>query len=128
MSWFDKVKDTASRATKIAKTKSGEIYEITKLNFSVNEIEAKIEKMFKNAGVLCFRDYENGVEISEDIKLIMESIDEKYKEIEKIKSRISEIRSVTACPECGANNVSDAKFCNNCGALLKKEAEAGIKE
>ena len=124
MSWFDKVKESASKATKLAKVKSGEIYEVTKLNLSINECEAKIEKMFKNAGVLCYRDFENGVEISEDIKLIMEDVDAKYKEIEALKARINEIKSVVSCPSCGSNNACDAKFCNSCGKNLKEEAQA----
>ncbi len=124
MSWFDKVKESASKATKLAKVKSGEIYEVTKLNLSVNECEAKIEKMFKNAGVLCYRDFENGVELSEDIKLIMEAVDAKYKEIEDLKARINEIKSVVSCPSCGANNVNEAKFCNSCGKNLKEASES----
>ncbi len=127
MSWFDKVKESASKATKLAKVKSGEIYEVTKLNLSINECEAKIEKMFKNAGVLCYRDFENGVEISEDIKLIMESVDAKYKEIESLKARINEIKSVITCPSCGASNVFEAKFCNSCGKNLKAEACDGAE-
>ncbi len=123
MSWFDKIKESASKATKIAKVKSGEIYEVTKLNLSVNECEAKIEKMFKNAGVLCYRDFESGVELSEDIKLIMEDIDNKYKEIEALKARINEIKSVLTCPSCGASNTNDAKFCNACGKNLKDISE-----
>ncbi len=122
MSWFDKVKETASKATRIAKVKSGEIYEITKLNLAVNEAEAKIEKMFKNAGVLCYRDFENGVEVSEDIKLIMEDVDAKYKEIEALKARINEIKSVVTCPACGGNNTADAKFCNSCGANITNDS------
>lgn len=121
MSWFNKVKDTASKATQIAKSKSNEIYEVTKLNLSVNECEAKVEKMFKNAGVLCYRDFENGVEMSEDIKMIMEDIDKKYKEIEELKGKINEIKDVRQCPACSCNNPSDAKFCNSCGKELPEK-------
>ncbi len=121
MSWFNKVKDTATKATQIAKSKSNEIYEITKLNLSVNECEAKIDKMFKNAGILCYRDFENGVEISEDIKMIMEDVDKKYKEIEELKEKINEIKDVSQCPECHASNPAEAKFCNSCGKELTKE-------
>ena len=125
MSWFDKVKDSASKATRIARTKSGEIYEITKLNLSIYDYEAKIEKMCKNVGVLCYRDFENGVELSEDIRLILEDVDGKYKEIEKLKARINDIKSVCICPSCGGNNISGAKFCNSCGKpLLKAETDA----
>lgn len=121
MSWFNKIKDTASKATQIAKSKSNEIYEVTKLNLSVNECEAKIEKMFKNAGVLCYRDFENNVEMSEDIKMIMEDIDKKYKEIEELKAKINDIKDVRQCPSCNANNPAEAKFCNSCGKDLSEE-------
>lgn len=118
MSWFNKVKDTASKATQIARSKSNEIYEVTKLNLNVNECEAKIDKMFKNAGVLCYRDFENGVELSEDIKMIMEDVDKKIKEVEELKAKINDIKALRQCPACSNNNPSNAKFCNICGKEL----------
>ena len=121
MEWFDKVVDTAAKTAKIAKEKSGELYEITKLSFSINDLEAKIDKMFKNAGMLIYRDYENGIELSEDISLIMQDIDSKFNEIETIKETINTLKNVAVCPLCQKTNPNDANFCLHCGGKLASE-------
>jgi ribosomal protein L40E len=119
MELFDNVKDTAIKTAKIVKEKSTELYEITKLSFGVNELEAKIDKQFKNAGMLIYRDYENDLAVSDDIKLILEDIDEKFKEIETIKEEINRIKNVSVCEGCGKTNPNDANFCLHCGNKIK---------
>lgn len=128
MEWFEKVKDTAAKTAKMAKDKSGELYEITKLSISINECESKIDKLFKNAGILSYRDYENGAALSEDIVSILKDIDEKFKEIEELKAKINEIKSVSVCPKCNAANPKTANFCQNCGEILGKENITVINE
>ena len=118
MAWFDVVKDTAAKTAKIAKSKSGELYEITKLSISINEIESKIDKLFKNVGILAYRDYENGAVVSEDIAEIIQDIDSKFREVEELKNKINELKSVSACPKCEATNPKGANFCQNCGEVL----------
>lgn len=125
MAWFEKavdiVKDTATKTAKIAKDKSGELYEITKLSMSISECENKIDKLFKNAGILAYRDYENGIELSEDIASLMKDVDEKFKEVEEMKAKINEIKSVSVCPKCETGNPKSANFCQNCGEILEQK-------
>lgn len=124
MEWFEKVsdfaKDAASKTARIAKDKSGEIYEITKLSIAISDAESKIDKLFKNVGILTYRDYENGVELSDDIKDLLSDVDEKFKEIEDMKAKINEIKSVKSCPKCNTPNAKSANFCQNCGEILEK--------
>jgi ribosomal protein L40E len=43
-----------------------------------------------------------------------------------VEEQISQIRKQKAvCPECGARNPQDAKFCSNCGAGLSKGIKNG---
>ena len=119
MEWFDKVKDTATKTAKVAKEKSTELYEIAKLSFSINELEAKIDKLFKNSGMLVYREYENGVELPEDILIMMQDIDSKFKDVEALKTEINQIKNVSACPECNRTNPNDANFCLHCGKPLQ---------
>jgi ribosomal protein L40E len=120
MEWLDKIKDTATKTAQIAKEKSGELYEITKLSFTINELETKIDKLFKNTGMLIYRDYENGVELSEDIKMLMQEVDEKFAEIASIKDEINKIKNVSICPNCSKTNPNDANYCLSCGEKLEK--------
>ena len=124
MEWLEKISDiakgAASKTAKIAKDKSGELYEITKLSIAISDAESKIDKLFKNVGILTYRDYENGIELSEDIKELLSSVDEKFKEIEEMKSKINEIKSVNTCPKCGATNPKGSNFCATCGESLEK--------
>ena len=98
MAWFDKVKHTATKTAKIAKDKSTDLYEITRMSFAISEKESKIDKIFKNIGMLTYRDHENGVEFSEDIVLLLEDIDKKYEEIEALKAEINKIKNMEVCP------------------------------
>ena len=50
MEWFDKVKSTVTKTAKFTKDKSTELYDITRMSFSINELENKIDKLFKNIG------------------------------------------------------------------------------
>ena len=119
MEWFEKVKTTVSKTAKLTKEKSGELYEITRLSFAINDLETKIDKLFKNIGMLAYRDFENGGEFSEDIDMLLRDIDAKYEEISVIKEQINQIKNVSLCPECGKTNPDDANFCLSCGKKLK---------
>ena len=119
MAWFDQVKHTATKTAKYAKDKSTDLYEITRMSFAINEKENKIDKIFKNIGMLTYRDYENGVEVSEDIVLLLQDIDQKYAEIDDVKAEINRIKNVLVCPECKKTNPNGANFCLSCGAKLK---------
>ena len=118
MEWFDVVKDTAAKTAKVAKEKSTELYEIAKLSFSINELETKIDKLFRNTGMLVYREYENGTELPEDIVILMQDIDSKFKDIEALKTEINQLKNVSSCPECSKTNPTDANFCLHCGKPL----------
>ena len=128
MEWFEKVKDTASKTAKVAKEKSTEMVEIAKISFSINELEAKIEKLFKNAGMLTYREYENGAELAEDIALLMQDIDSKFKDIEALKAEINQLKNVSSCSKCSKSNPADANFCLSCGAPLKADVKEDVIE
>lgn len=118
MEWFDKVKSTVTKTAKFTKDKSTELYDITRMSFSINELENKIDKLFKNIGMLVYRDYETGAEFSEDIDMLLKDIDAKYEEIAQIKEEINNIKNVSVCPSCKKTNPSDANFCLSCGEKL----------
>ena len=119
MAWYDKVRSTATKTAKYAKDKSTDLYDITRMSFAINEKENKIDKIFRNIGMLTYRDHENGAEFSEDIVLLLEDIDKKYEEIDALKAEINKIKNVEGCPECKKTNPNGANFCLSCGAKLK---------
>ncbi len=119
MEWLEKVKSTVTKTAKYTKEKSTELYDITRLTFSINDLETKIDKLFKNIGMLVYRDYEAGAEFSEDIDMLLKDIDAKYEEINAIKEEINAIKNVSFCPACKKTNPNDANFCLACGEKLK---------
>ena len=119
MAWFDKVKSTVTKTAKFTKEKSTELYDITRLSFAINELESKIDKIFKNIGMLVYRDYEGGAEFAEDIDMLLKDIDAKYEEIAAIKDELNKIKNVKVCPKCKKTNPTDANFCLSCGEKLK---------
>jgi ribosomal protein L40E len=119
MEWFENVKGTVKKTASIAYEKSSQIIEITKLNFQISDMEATVDKYFKELGMKVYEEYKNGSEINEESKVSCESIDAKYEEIEELKNQIAALKNVNICPECSFANPQDNNYCAKCGAKLE---------
>ncbi|MGB9845750.1 MAG: zinc ribbon domain-containing protein [Methanothermobacter tenebrarum] len=125
-----------NKGVKIAKAKTKEITDTIKLKSEIKETEEEIKKKFQRIGEIIFiRAGMEHIEI-EEIKKIIEEIENLYRKITDIEKKIEEAELVSLretygedmalCPSCKAVNKAGDKFCVKCGTLIKIESEAKI--
>ena len=124
MDFIKSVKDGVTKTANKAMKASNEVIEITKLNFSISDLQNDIEKAYKKIGEMAYHAYHDNTEES-DISELCSEIDEKYSQIEEHKARLRELKKIKVCQNCGSENLSENKFCKDCGAEIVQD---GTKE
>lgn len=108
----------AGKAADSASKKAGGLVELTKQNFRIFDLNTDIELLMKEIGKLVYATH-RGEEIDADeITERLNQIDEKNEEIDRLKERIAERKTVLRCPECGAACDREDAFCRCCGTEL----------
>ena len=118
---IDKILEVVTQTTKTAIKKSGEAVEITKIRLAINSDKAKIKELKLQVGELMYEAYNGNSSSGDEIEELLKEIGELYNEIETKEQQIAQLKNLTRCPKCGANNEQDAFFCKKCAAELKKE-------
>ncbi|MDO8685542.1 MAG: zinc-ribbon domain-containing protein [Clostridiales bacterium] len=112
MSFLENIGKAAQTTVK----KSGELFEVTKLNMSVNTETDIITKLYAQAGKLAYEKFKAEGSTSTECKDICGSIGTHEESIRNYKLRILELKKMKACFNCGAEIEITASFCAKCGA------------
>ena len=121
MDLFNDFVNKVTEASKSALNKSKEILEVTKLNISIGDNEARVKKLLNDIGKIIYDAYKDGEVLSEEITDICIKIDESYDNIKKTKQKIAELRKIKICPDCKKENETDASYCSQCGYHFHEE-------
>lgn len=120
MSFFDKLKQSASKATDKAK----ESVEIVRLNGQISATRKEIEKQYMLIGQMVFE-----AELKDELYAVKERmagakriIMDSQSAIKELELRIKEIKAVKDC-DCGNSLPLDARFCSSCGKKFDVSAE-----
>lgn len=99
--------------------KAKDVAELTKLQLTQREQEAKVEKLYTQLGRRFYEtaQIEEGAELFE----LAQEIGQLRAEIEALKEQQAVLRGGTRCAACGAMMEPNAAFCPECGT--RKEAE-----
>ncbi|NLG86651.1 MAG: zinc-ribbon domain-containing protein [Firmicutes bacterium] len=125
MGLWDQVKQQASSLG----TKAAEKTQELRLQSEINDLKSQISAKQTNLGVLIYQMYKEDRGNYDALLPICHEIDELEKEIAEIEQKIAELRAKPGrCPKCGHNNVSNARFCANCGTSLQEAQEAPVIE
>lgn len=110
------VKDSLNLASTGMQQKAKTVTETTRINAQIRSNEKMIEKLIYQVGDQCVRNHiqEENSEYGELFREILRLREEN----EKHQEMIQKINTLKACPKCGFNNISTAKFCVSCGALM----------
>lgn len=119
MDWLDTVAGTVKKTANKAYEKSSQFVEITKINYKISEAETAVDKAYKELGKKVYDEYKKGAEVSEETSKTCGLIDDKFFEIETLKSQIDELKNIQPCPKCNTGNIAEARFCINCGEKLE---------
>lgn len=104
----------ADSATKIA----GGLFETTKLNLQVFDLNTDIELLFKEIGKSVYLTHTGADIDAEEISAKVNAIDEKYAKIQQLRQNIEERRDSLKCKECGRECERGDTFCRSCGKSL----------
>ncbi len=117
--YVENAKKVLTSATKKVLRKSSEIYETTKVSLKISSLKSDIDAKYAEIGKAAYKSYK-GEEISSDAaeKLFME-IDKINDEIAELSQKLSDMKDVVICPECGSEISKDSMFCANCGERIE---------
>lgn len=119
MEFFNELQGKLTQASKVVAHKTKEVADVTKLKVQISSEERKIDELYRAIGKRFFRENPDSEEFAEEINAIKASLHI----IASCKDEIVKRKGVVVCPECGAENPSNASFCNVCGAKYEAEAE-----
>ncbi len=109
------VKDEAEKFTKDAVDKTKKVIDRTKYNYTISELDGRINNILQGLGKTLYAEYQNGTEFDSDIMEKCQNIDDIKNEIDEIKKKIAQTKNGDICYECGEIIEKDAAFCKKCG-------------
>jgi ribosomal protein L40E len=113
---LSKIAKTVSDQASVATKKANEALEIAKINSSIKSEQEKIEKIQAEIGKIVLNKFENGEDICPEAIESCKNINAIKELIETLNQKIVIIKNVKVCPNCKAEVVLNAPFCNKCGA------------
>lgn len=124
MGFFDKLKESASKAADKAK----DSVEVVRLNSQVAAKRKEIEKMYLQIGEAVFEAYTSNAESAAEelIKANSATIITLKQEIEQLEIKIRTLKDEKDCV-CGQVLPLDAKFCSSCGHRFEEPSEVVVQ-
>lgn len=126
MSILDDLTKKVTTTAKAVSKKSGDIFEITKLNLSISTEEEKILKTYSEIGENVYLSYKKEGRIDENINEIIEKIGiitSSEETISQIKKKVLELKNLKSCASCGREIEYGVLYCPGCGAKQEVQEE-----
>ncbi len=118
MDFLDNALNKAKEAIDVVSKKTGEFVTLEKQKFDVSSIKSKLEKDYAKLGKYYFELLKNSAETPEEVKQMVESINAKIAEIDKLNVEIETAKNKKICAACKASIPQSAVFCPSCGEKL----------
>ncbi|NLB81437.1 MAG: zinc ribbon domain-containing protein [Clostridiaceae bacterium] len=118
---FKDVKKTFTRVANKVTRQSGKYYQISKHTLAISGINSDIKEEYEKIGRKIYDGYKNNEISSQDVSAHCELIDEKFKQIEKHRLILSDLKNSRMCPQCQAEISKESTFCANCGEKMQNE-------
>ncbi len=119
---FDAIMKKVQEFAQAASAKTGEVIEISKLKLKSTKILGEIDRAYRRLGEVVFESKKTG-ELREGlIELCIADIDALFDELMRLNDQINEVRNVSVCPKCGADNMRSATMCVRCKSPLPTNA------
>lgn len=121
---FSKITQSISIGAANAVKKTTELYEIGKINLSIQSERKEIKELEEKIGHIIYKSYKNkmkkdkldefSVDPGEKILRLCKKIDEHLEAIESLNKDIEKIKSSRSCSRCGMELPQDSKDCPYC--------------
>ena len=122
------IKEKITTTAGVAKKKSGELVEITRLKFSIMDTESDIKKLLNDIGGIIYEAHKNDTEIDDSLGDKCVEIDGLYAKIAEAQGRIDELRKLKTCTSCGKKMPLENEFCPACGTKVTVDVEVEFEE
>lgn len=118
MGMFDSIVKSAKSAAVTVGKKAGDAIDYSKKKLAEADIQSKRNDTYENIGRLYYDTCKTGADHSEEISLLVETVDNYTAALEELRSEAEDEESGTVCSVCGAVNRKGANFCANCANPL----------
>ncbi len=119
MDFIDNAVVKAKEVFDVAYKKTSEVVNTQKQKFDIASLENKRAKDFEKIGKIYFEAI-NDTEIEdESLKELVNSVKEKNRLIEELRSEVNAAKNKTTCPNCNAAIEKNSVFCSACGAKIE---------
>ncbi|MFA9378035.1 MAG: zinc ribbon domain-containing protein [Lachnotalea sp.] len=114
MDFFNKISNTISSTSKDVAQKAKDITEITKLSAEIRDTEKKISDAMHEIGSAYYLKYKS----DEDCEFheLVTIISKNYDIISNLEKKISVVKGLPCCKNCGSVLDKDSQFCTACGS------------
>ena len=126
MDFFENVKTAVSGAAQTVAKKSGELYEASKTQYAIFELNAEIKKLYAEIGRLTYQTISEEADLADEVKMKCDIITAKLAKINALKNNAEE--AVLKCPICGRPADAGDRYCPSCGGNMSVEAETDGEE
>jgi seryl-tRNA synthetase len=136
------LKDSFAKGITTINMKTNSFMEESKCKTYISNLEAEIREQKNQIGEIVYQKWSQEEDYTQSIETVLNSIKEKYEEIEVQKQKIEQVRkeeqqvlgssantmqqnapvqpqgNMIFCSKCGSQTFDNFKFCSKCGAPL----------
>ena len=101
--------------------KAGEVWDQTKMNLRIVDLESEIKNHYREIGRLVYTSRDDTAIETATIEDQIAKIDRNMEEIEELREKIEGLKRTLKCPnpDCSKRCDKDDRFCASCGAVLE---------
>lgn len=126
MDFFEQIGRKITNAGQNVAQQTKNFADISQVNSIISENQKKISQSLLELGEMYYGSHKD--DSSAEFYEIITEINKLYFEIEQKQEKIKQIKGVVKCPQCGADVVPNAAFCNVCGSKIKRETAEAAKD
>ncbi len=124
--FLEKVKSTASiageaagRTLDTAGKKASDMWEITRLNLQISDLQHDINKNMQSIGQLVYSAHLDPNTDTDSVDDLLATVDKDQNAIQEINQRINELKQIKICAKCSQKLSRDDRYCRYCGTSME---------
>lgn len=118
MGFFDNAINKTKEVFDIACQKTEEVVTTEKQKFNITSLKSKREKDYADLGRIYFERIKDSTDIDDQVRNLVDAIQEKNEEIERLYDDIKNTKNKMICQNCGANIDVKSSYCQKCGIKI----------